>query len=345
MLIQVLFQYHEPSIRIFRGLTEMILLLLCTAVSIRVYVHYILPSSVVHLLLFQSIYYSRNGDNDEDDNDSREQNMERNDDQALFQPVNDDDDDDNTDRHENQKENDEYINLVKTDSDAADEMDIATATSLHQLSVSILSMALDLSLYTCITLILYLLSAIHALQQPSLSSATATTTSTNGDPSIAIWMAKIAAPTFPLLLFLFCSVRCIQSYQHYKQFYTILSYTIYAPFYNVTFRDGMIVSSNVLFSTYVEYVTNCILHMLNFVCVQCPIDSFGVQLAIRVIYLHPWYDQCKTLPLPCVTYCLDYVAIGRTINTTIMNICNMRQPPTLTQHLCIYQRSYRVAVI
>jgi hypothetical protein len=239
MLIQVLFQYHEPSIRIFRSLFEIMLLLLCTAISIRVYVYYI-SSNIIQQLLFQSIYFQNSNDVDEEEEDEEEDGKEyaeRKYEHGIFQPVNDDDiDDQNTKDDESPLKHEKSVALsTNVPLHVVDKEDDTTRASLHQLSVTILSMAFDLLLYTCITLILYLLSAIHTLQSSSSNL------SNNG--SIIVWIAKIAAPTFPLLLFMFCGLRCVQYYQKYKEFYTILSLTMYAPFYNVTFRDGMIVRS------------------------------------------------------------------------------------------------------
>lgn len=232
MIIRVLFQYHEPSIRIFRSLIEVVLLLLCTAVSIRVYTHYI-SFNIIQPLLFQSIYSQNHNSGNENEH------VGRNYDHEIFQPLNDNDlnDDDNDD--------DKMISLRTAESPhPSDHDDDNTATSLRRLSMSILSTACDLFIYTCITLIFYLLSAMHTLQSSSSSTTTTAVipSETYHPPSrMLVGIAKIAAPTFPLLLFLFCTIRCIQCYQQYKEFYVILSYTIYAPFCNVTFRDGMIV--------------------------------------------------------------------------------------------------------
>ena len=272
MLIQVLFQYHEPSIRIFRSLIEIILLLICTAVSIRIYVHYI-SSHIIHSLLFQSIDSQNNDTNNTNtmnEEEAEDESYDRNYDGTLFQSVHNNDTHDHTNNNDNDEKNDANHHLETAaplptttttttasrrtpniddndDNDNCTKMPSSSLSSLHDLSMSILIMALDLFIYTCMTLIFYLVSAIHTLQ-PSLSSSSSSTTNHHQQqqqqqqqPSMVILIARIAAPTFPLLLFLFCMIRCIQHYQRYKEFYILLSYTMSAPFYNVTFRDGMIV--------------------------------------------------------------------------------------------------------
>ena len=280
MLIQVLFQYHEPSIRIFRSLIEIILLLICTAVSIRIYVHYI-SSHIIHSLLFQSSIDSQNTtSNTNNMNDDEEvvedESYDRNYDGTLFQSVHNNDTHDHTNINNNNINDENDVNhhletatplpttttttgsrrtpyIDDDDNDNSTKMpSSSSSSSLHDLSMSILIMALDLFIYTCMTLIFYLVSAIHTLQPSLSSSSSSSTMSTSSSssttnhhqqqqPSMVILIARIAAPTFPLLLFLFCMIRCIQHYQRYKEFYILLSYTMSAPFYNVTFRDGMIV--------------------------------------------------------------------------------------------------------
>ena len=166
--------------------------------------------------------------------EAEDESYDRNYDGTLFQSVHNNDTHDHTNN-----------NSTKMPSSSS-----SSSSSLHDLSMSILIMALDLFIYTCMTLIFYLVSAIHTLQ-PSLSSSSSTMSTSSSSTtnhhqqqqqsSMVILIARIAAPTFPLLLFLFCMIRCIQHYRRYKEFYILLSYTMSAPFYNVTFRDGMIV--------------------------------------------------------------------------------------------------------
>jgi hypothetical protein len=53
-------------------------------------------------------------------------------------------------------------------------------------------------------------------------------------------IALVAAPIFPLLLFLGVVIVAVWPWQKRKDFWTVISFTIGAPFYDVTFRDGFI---------------------------------------------------------------------------------------------------------
>jgi hypothetical protein len=54
------------------------------------------------------------------------------------------------------------------------------------------------------------------------------------------FVALVAAPVFPLLLFIGGAVAITLPWEKRKDFWFVLSYTIGAPFSNVTFRDGFI---------------------------------------------------------------------------------------------------------
>jgi hypothetical protein len=54
------------------------------------------------------------------------------------------------------------------------------------------------------------------------------------------FIAVLAAPVFPLLLFIGVIVVLVFPWKKRKEFWTILSFTIGAPYYSVTFRDGFV---------------------------------------------------------------------------------------------------------
>jgi hypothetical protein len=54
------------------------------------------------------------------------------------------------------------------------------------------------------------------------------------------FIALVAAPVFPILLFIGGAVAITLPWEKRKDFWVVLSYTIGAPFRNVTFRDGFI---------------------------------------------------------------------------------------------------------
>jgi hypothetical protein len=228
--IYVLLQYHEPSIRIFRCLYEIILLLICTFLSICIYIHYI-SYNITNTLLFQSIYNNDDDDeNDADDDDEKLFHDPHSDDHDHEHDIDDEDDKANLIQHPSSNNNNVTINH---------EMDGKRQDiSLYDVAHSIANTALDLFIYTCITLILYVVSTLQTIRT---TTTTTTTTATNISTYMNIITTIVSPPTFPFVLVLFCIIRCIQYRKRYIQFYTILSYTIYAPYYNLSFRDGMIV--------------------------------------------------------------------------------------------------------
>ena len=54
------------------------------------------------------------------------------------------------------------------------------------------------------------------------------------------FIAVIAAPIFPLLLFVAAVVVSLHPWKHRQSFWKVICFTIGAPFYHVTFRDGFI---------------------------------------------------------------------------------------------------------
>jgi hypothetical protein len=259
ILLQAI-QHHEPSLRIFRSLLEIALLLICTSISIAIYIRYISYTMTEHLL-FQSVCdHSSNTvvSDDESDDDHMENN-------------NNDDDDDENDGHRNYSptvhidqrtpeshshvNHDDAVALLTANTNETTLPKQNTSCLNHHgipSPISIVRMALDLFAWILIAFILYILSAIHAVtqqQQQSLLQSTAATLYSNraADRTNMIYsnMARIAAPTFPLILMVFCCIRMIQFKKVYSQLYTVISYTLQAPLYDVTFRDGMIVRIHV----------------------------------------------------------------------------------------------------
>jgi hypothetical protein len=220
-------QHHEPSLRIFRSLFEVALLLLCTSMSVSIYTHY-LSYHMTHDLLFQSISNHSFNDGTQPDHDHQEAD---DDDAFAKEPA------DSIEKSHSLGHSDKETLLT---SNATDMMFHPNATLYSTGSVpspiSILCMALDLFIWIVMIFVLYLLSAVHAIttQQQAYNSTT-------NDNIVYSNMARIAAPTFPLLLFLFCFLRIVQFRKIYSQLYTVVSYTLHAPLYDVTFRDGMIV--------------------------------------------------------------------------------------------------------
>jgi hypothetical protein len=303
ILLQAI-QHHEPSLRIFRSLLEIALLLICTSISIAIYIRYISYTMTEHLL-FQSVCdHSSNTavSDDEIDYDHVENN--HNDDD-------DDDDDENDHRnysptvHIDQRTPESHGHVNDDDAIALLTANTKSETTLPKQNtschnhhgipspISIVLMALDLFVWILIAFILYILSAIHAVtlqqqqQQQSLLQSTAATLHSNraADRTNMIYsnMARIAAPTFPLILMVFCCIRMIQFKKVYSQLYTVISYTLQAPLYDVTFRDGMIVRIHVDWFWLVHFPNMPILYSSHQQLVY-PLFSTPMFLVSRGIY-------------------------------------------------------------
>lgn len=236
-------QHHEPSLRIFRSLFEIALLLLCTSASVSIYTRY-LSYHMTHDLLFQNI--SDRSSNDGTVPSSDHHHLVADDDEALSTPNADCIEQNEVDMNQrvytsesrSNVDQDDEVTLLASNTKS---MVFHSTTTLYSKGsvpspISILCMALDMLIWIVMTFVLYLLSAIHAItaQQQTFNSTT-------NDNVIYSNMARIAAPTFPLLLFLFCFLRIIQFRKVFSQLYTVISFTLHAPLYDITFRDGMIV--------------------------------------------------------------------------------------------------------
>jgi hypothetical protein len=204
-------QSHEPSLRIFRSLSEIALLLLCTAASISIYTHY-LSYQMTHDLLFQSVPDPSSKfipDKDHYHHDA--------DDDYPFMKENVEDSDNEVDMNEllpvsekpSDLDQDDEVTLLTSNAKGVVFHPSATSYSTGGVPspISILFMALDLFIWIAMIFVLYLLSAIH-----TITTQQKTNGSTN-DKIIYSNVARIAAPFFPLLLFLFCFVHRYTMYR------------------------------------------------------------------------------------------------------------------------------------
>ena len=279
---------HPPSLRVFRALSEISLLLLCAAASLRVWEANDM-GGIVGRLLFgpnvdnydggggetkeyemtaiseegtndndngRKLRYSGDGsgfmeaDDDEDDDD--------NDDYADADAVGDADtdgqvvveegrrnsinsqeeeDDDDDDDDEFVEEEDNYSFQPTTPSSAADRRLQSPSSSY------VAGVALDLLSSTLISLFLFTLSSaeggtyIDGLNDPNADAANFFSKSWS---KMAMATARLAAPVFPLLLFLYSALRCALPWRRRRTFWAVVSRTPWAPYKDVTFRDGFI---------------------------------------------------------------------------------------------------------
>jgi hypothetical protein len=237
-------EQHEPSIRIFRALFEVVLLLLCCAASIGVWTRYI-TVPVTKSLLFQPVEQSltpgwmatKAHDDDEEGvqfDDVRSGDLfEKNDENSYVSSTKEEPQEVDAEG-ENMGLNDtsklpEAITELGDDDETAIEADDANAIPSP---MAVFSAALDLLVWILVALVLYTVTAIYAVNlHPSEESN-----------NVVRMLASIAAPTFPLLLIAFAAVRAVHPWRKRVKVITIVSYTLGAPWYDVTFRDGMIVS-------------------------------------------------------------------------------------------------------
>jgi len=107
---------------------------------------------------------------------------------------------------------------------------------------SIAGAALDTLLVTLVALFLFALSAASAFNGSTRVGATvAADGSGTDDGNYWTALSRIAAPTFPLLLFLYLSVVAFVPWRRSRgDFWTVVAITPMAPWFPVTFRDGFI---------------------------------------------------------------------------------------------------------
>jgi hypothetical protein len=96
--------------------------------------------------------------------------------------------------------------------------------------MDLLNAALDALVYILMALFLYAFTALHASLSPEPSKQN----------EVARLISRIAAPTFPLLLFAYAVFKIVHPWQNRRLLFQIISFTLSAPFLEVTFRDGMI---------------------------------------------------------------------------------------------------------
>lgn len=198
---------HPPSNRVFRGMSEIILLLYCAAFSLKFWEGNLGPN-VIGNLLFQP---------DEVEEDVPVTEVHGN--GADYDYVGHDDESEESEKEEEgDEETDEHLPIEISHKD--DFVPLPPSAS------SVASAATDLLLFYLICLLLF-----------TYCHTTNTRTSTS---HLVINLSGIAAPIFPLLLFFFAATAIIFPWSKRAFFFRILRRTVEAPFYDVTFRDGFV---------------------------------------------------------------------------------------------------------
>ena len=260
---------HPPSLRVFRALSEISLLLLCAAASLRVWEANDMGGIVGRLLFGPNVdnYDGGGGETKEyemtaiseegtNDNDNGRKLRYSGDGSGFMEADDDEDDDDNDDyvdadavgdadtdgqvvveegrrNSKGREEDDEFV----------EEEDDASQPPQPPSSSYVAGVALDLLSSTLVSLFLFTLSSaeggtyIDGLNDPN---ADTTNFFSKSWSKMAMATARLAAPVFPLLLFLYSSLRCALPWGRRRTFWMVVSRTPWAPYKDVTFRDGFI---------------------------------------------------------------------------------------------------------
>ena len=199
---------HPPSWRVFRALLELNLLLFGAALSMHVWITTV-GSHVVGILLFQQ---------PQEQQQQQQSRMPR-----TYQPL--------SVQEEEMDTLDPNEDLLDADCDSDGEVESPPRELEPPSASSICSAALDLLLLILICLVLFTLSSAEGGR--FIDGVPDNLTPLQS-------MASVAAPVFPLLLFLATLTLTLFPWNRRRHFWIVLSYTIGAPFYNVTFRDGFL---------------------------------------------------------------------------------------------------------
>lgn len=254
---------HPPSLRVFRGIFEVILLLYCAAFSLRVWEKTSkLDSELVGYLLFQSPNPSSNNnkaDMDDDIDDYSEngnfeyQLVPNHEKDRLFPTKGGIEMTVSRDSHEEintQEDEKDEEDLIEKDENISDH-DESSSSAESSLSnekqqqqqqqeefsppsaFSVFETASDLLILFLVCLILFTMSSMGSLSKANEGASAAS-------PSLSMTFSRIAAPIFPLFLFLICCSSLVYPWSKKSSLWMIARRTIEAPFYDVTFRDGFV---------------------------------------------------------------------------------------------------------
>ena len=166
---------------------------------------------------------------------------------------NDDDADDNYIENGNRNDHDNTESLLETRNGTTTTSEETSAPlPKPPSSTSVLGAALDITTVMCIFLIFFTISSAEGGRYIDHKARGGITISPNNHIngenednnneifSYMKFFARIAAPLFPITLFLLSILLLIIPWRKRKVLWTIVSLTIGAPFYEVTFRDGFI---------------------------------------------------------------------------------------------------------
>jgi hypothetical protein len=205
-------QQHEPSLRVFRSLLEMNLLLFCTAAALFVWSKTI-GQSTIEALLFQPLKLSG----------AYPENADRH--VYAMTEVNDD---------EVLQEDDALDADYASDGEVDRQEDLDEKLYIPN-AASVADAALNMLFTILVVLFLFTLSSISTAKHSVEEVASNTNSS-------GLWdlFSRVTAPVFPLLLFLYFLLRAIFPWRRKRSFWAVVFMTMSAPWHPVDFRDGFI---------------------------------------------------------------------------------------------------------
>lgn len=225
---------HPPAMRVFRGLLEVVLMGLCASL-ILFFLQPVVGEDILHTLFFETPYTIK---------DHSYIDADRNLGQGKYELVNIEEDlQDELERSYIINNDEKQVPIEMDDTEQSKQLSSETLTTtctpvnmnFPSPAFVILNMVLDLLLLVLIAMFLFTISS-------SAGGRFIDQTNTiDGSWGIFAQIGNIAAPTFPLLLFLYYIIRLLFPWTKRKKYiYTILSYCVGAPLYKVDFRDGFI---------------------------------------------------------------------------------------------------------
>ena len=216
---------HEPSYRIFRALLEVNLMFFCAAVSLSLWTQSI-GTGAVRSLFFQPPLGEENtsGHTASNNPQSLEEDQcdDLGDDEAALQGT----------RGGLGGDEALFQEEKALDADYAEDGEVQPPINTSDSVVTpleVTNVALDMFLAILVTLFLFTLSSSREEYK--------------GDAANAFWsmFSSVAAPTFPLILFVFFIYRAFFPWSKSRRpFWTVVSYTWGAPWFPISFRDGFI---------------------------------------------------------------------------------------------------------
>ena len=252
---------HPPSMRVYRGILEFILLGFCAAFSLFVW-ESIFEKRMIKKLLFECPYTLRTNDEEEEEDLIKYGVYElttEEDGENVEEEENEGEEEENREKDSIQQETEEGLELEywtreneqesflpskneKTkDEAAAVDQNISTKGNNIPSSTFVLNKSLDALLLTMISLFFFTISSSAGGQYIDQTNNNSSANNNNSNVIILSKIGLIAAPIFPLMLFFIFAIQLIFPWTKSKyHFWTCISYTLGAPFYDVTFRDGFI---------------------------------------------------------------------------------------------------------